>query len=446
MNCDSKFWRFKSIRDPLYGFIQLSERESALIGTPFMHRLTRIKQLAHTYLVYPSAVHTRFEHSLGVLHMADRLCNCFDVNEKRREVIRCAALLHDVGHGPFSHLFENIMVKVNGEEFTHEDITRAIIRYDEGISSILQGKFLSENSAQFDNIQEDVLAILGKDASEKDPLGRSIISGTIDADKLDYMRRDSYHTGSTYGIFDLERMLSTLTTVKDEDKEYPAILEKGTLVLESFRLARYLLYMQVYQHHTRLSADRMFLRSLELAIFNEMRISKDYFQFNGREKEFLTQYLMLDDYSIYDLIIKNCSDLPDSLAYQIMNDLRNRRLFKRAYEKELNTIPAPKRMKVWKRKEEDIEKEISDKSGVPVEFVIAHKESEEGGLKSYRTFGRVTESGDIPIMYVDKQNKPYSYEDKSPIRLRNEPSQILYIFTKKEFKEKIAKACEEKFC
>jgi HD superfamily phosphohydrolase len=115
LDYNSKYWKHKSIRDPLYGFIHLSEREASLIATPFMHRLTRIKQLSHTYLVYPSATHTRFEHSLGVLYMADKLCKCFEIQGERREVIRCASLLHDVGHGPFSHLFENIMIKINGE-------------------------------------------------------------------------------------------------------------------------------------------------------------------------------------------------------------------------------------------------------------------------------------------------------------------------------------------
>jgi HD superfamily phosphohydrolase len=135
-----KYWNYKSVRDPLYGFINLSKREALLIGTPFMHRLTRIKQLAHTYLVYPSAVHTRFEHALGALFMADRMCQCFEIEDERREIIRCAALLHDVGHGPFSHVFENIMVKVNDTEFTHEDVTCAIIKQDHKIHSILEGK------------------------------------------------------------------------------------------------------------------------------------------------------------------------------------------------------------------------------------------------------------------------------------------------------------------
>lgn len=447
MDYSPKYWNYKSVRDPLYGFIHLSEREASLITTPFMHRLTRIKQLAHTYLVYPSAVHTRFEHSLGVLYMADKLCTCFCIEGERREVIRCASLLHDVGHGPFSHLFENIMVKINEEKFTHEDVTKAIIHYNDDIRIILEGRLESRQPSS--NIHSQVLAYFTKDSKQDyendDPVGRSILSGTIDADKLDYLRRDSYHTGSTYGTFDLERMLSTLTTIKDNDKEYPAILEKGIHVLESFRLARYSIYTQVYQHHTRLIADRMFLRSLELAIFREKSIPKKLFKFYGREKQFIDEFLKIDDASIYDLVLDKCK--PESTAFNIMNDLKNRRLFKRSYVKELSEISSPiKRMKIWKKYEGILEKEIADEAGVNTEFVITHKESEEGGLKSYRTFGRVTESNEIPIMYIDRDGKPHLYDDMSPITLRKEPSQVLYVFAKKEYKDKVVEVCKKKLC
>ncbi len=443
MTYDSRYWKFKSVRDPLYGFTQLSEREAYLIGTPFMHRLTRIKQLAHTYLVYPSAVHTRFEHSLGVLRMADRLCECFNITDERKEVIRCATLLHDVGHGPFSHLFENIMVKLNGEKFTHEDITKSIIRFDDDIRVLLEGKIPS-SSAGVSNIHSQILEMFDKSSNETDPLGKSILSGTIDADKLDYLRRDSYHTGSTYGIFDLERMLSTLTPFSDSGKEYPAILEKGTPVLESFRLARYLLYIQVYQHHTRLIADRMFLRALEMAIFDEKKIEEGLFSFYDRETRFLKDYLNLDDHSVYELVLSKCND-PSSQAHKIMDDLKNRRLFKRAYTKNFNEISPVKRMSIWKREEKDLENQIATEAQVSPELVIVHKDSEEGGFKSYRTFGRVTEANEIPIIYIDKKGCPKPYDDRSPISLRKEPSEILYVFTRPDFKDKVAASCSKCF-
>lgn len=449
MKYDIKYWNYKSVRDPLYGFIHLSERETFLVGTPFMHRLTRIKQLAHTYLVYPSAIHSRFEHSLGVLHMADRLCLCFKIDGERREVIRCASLLHDVGHGPFSHIFENIMVKINGGKFTHEDVTKAIIEQDDDIRAILEGNF-GGNKKTVSDIHSKVLGMFKKEtqerAEENDPLDKSILSGTIDADKLDYLRRDSYHTGSTYGIFDLERMLSTLTTVDDNGKKYPAILEKGMPVLESFRLARYLLYTQVYRHHARLIADKMFLKALESAIFNERKVSKNLFKIYGREKSFINNFLNLDDSSVYDLVLSCRKNTADSVAFAIMNDLKNRRLFKRSYMREFSEIPPPKRMVLWKKDENILEREIADAANVKPEVVIAHKESGEGGLAAFRTFGRVTEAGEIPIMYIDQNGSPQVSEDRSPFGLRTEPSQLLYIFTKRDYREKVSAVCKRELC
>jgi uncharacterized protein len=440
---DLKYWNHKSVRDPLYGFIQLSKREAQLTGTPFMHRLTRIKQLAHTYLVYPSAVHTRFEHSLGALHMADRLCNCFKIEGRRKEIIRCAVLLHDVGHGPFSHLFENIMVKINGLDFTHEDVTRAIIEHDDTIRMILQGNINSSDN--FLDIHSEVISFFTKKGIESrdvDPLGKSILSGTIDADKLDYLRRDSYHTGASYGVFDLERLLATLTSIKDNNKQYPVILKKGTPVYESFKLARYLMYVQVYQHHTRLIADRMFLRSLELGIFKEKSISTRLFQFYGKEKSFLKEYFKMDDHSIYELVLAKSDKSGHS--FKIMNDLKNRRLFKRGYDIAFADISnGIIRMNIQKMDPQKLEQDISERAVVPVDLVIVHKESDEGGKKSYRTFGRITDSGEIPLMFLDEKGHPHPYDEISPIVMRNEPSQVLYVFTNAKYRSQVSAACRQ---
>ena len=139
---------------------------------------------------------------------------------------------------------------------------------------------------------------------------------------MDYLRRDSYHTGSTYGIFDLERVLATLRLASEvEGKKFPVILEKGIPALESFRLARYSLYTQVIQYHTRLIADQMFLRTLELAVFTEKTIPENMFRFKGREKKFIERLLGLDDFSICDLVLDK-GKKSDNFSYQIMNDLK----------------------------------------------------------------------------------------------------------------------------
>ena len=134
------YFQFKSIRDPLYGFIDLSKIETQIIDTPAFRRLHGIKQLSHAYLVYPTAIHTRFEHSLGVAHLADLVSKQLSLDDEVREIVRLAALLHDVGHGPFSHLFEKVMESINGEVIDHDKISMMLIKEDPRISSILGDK------------------------------------------------------------------------------------------------------------------------------------------------------------------------------------------------------------------------------------------------------------------------------------------------------------------
>lgn len=444
MNYDLSYWDHKVIRDPLYGFVHLSERETLLIATPYMHRLNRIKQLAHTYLVYPSAVHTRFEHSLGILHIADRMCACFKITDKRREIARISALLHDVGHGPFSHLFEEILIRINGQKFSHEEITNAIIKHDENISLILKGKVSSKNV--FSDIYNDVLNLFNNDnETEYDRIIKSIISGQLDADKLDYLRRDSYHTGSTYGIFDLERILSTLTIAEDGGIQYPVSKEKGITAVDSFRSARSSLYIQVIQHHTRVIADQMFLRSLELAIFSEKRLSEEIFRFNGREQDFLKTFFDLDDCSIYELVLK--TDDIDSYSFKIMKDLKNRQLFKRAYEKNMEEIQIGKRMEMIKNPKvlEKYEEELSEKSGITKELVIVYVENNELGMKSFKSSRESLISDEMPFLYIDKNGKIKEMDDKFSVVPKEKLSLKLYVFTKKEYVTPLNSICKKIF-
>lgn len=185
----------KFVRDPIYGFIGLTNSEIKLLNSPFLQRLRRIKQLGNTHLVYPTACHSRFEHSLGVLHIANRMAQKLGLGEEQIKIIRYMAILHDIGHGPLSHNFEDILKKINGEKVSHEDITKKIIANDEFI-----GQVLGDN-------KEKVLDLFDE---ENETVSKEIISSNIDADKLDYLRRDSYHIGVTYGVFDLERILHTI--------------------------------------------------------------------------------------------------------------------------------------------------------------------------------------------------------------------------------------------
>jgi len=174
----------KLFRDPLYGFIGLTEKELELLSTPVFQRLRRIKQLGNTHLVYPSACHSRFEHSPGVLNIATRMAEKLKIDSDEIEIIRYAALLHDIGHGPFSHNFETILKSVNTKKISHEDITLKIINEDDDICRILG------------DTKDAVISLFDDD---NETANSKIISGSIDADKLDYLRRDSFHIGVAWG-------------------------------------------------------------------------------------------------------------------------------------------------------------------------------------------------------------------------------------------------------
>ena len=183
-------FRKKTIRDPLYGFIDVSDLELKIIDTEVFRRLLLIKQLSHAYVVYPTAIHSRFEHSLGTLYIADRMAQELDLNYNERKIVRLTALLHDVGHGPFSHLFESTMRQINpGESSPHEKISQIIINEDPELSCIL-GDIKNNITDLLNAESEDNTDLLNAESEDNtDLLLTSMISSGLDADKLDYLRR-----------------------------------------------------------------------------------------------------------------------------------------------------------------------------------------------------------------------------------------------------------------
>lgn len=419
------YWRVKSIRDPLYGFIGLTEPETKLIGTrPFL-KLQRIKQISHAYQVYPTAVHTRFEHSLGVLHLADRICNALDFDDERREVVRSAALLHDIGHGPFSHLFEEFLKRRNPEtKFSHENITRWIVNENPEISDALGSR------------KGDVLDLLSERKEPRreerfDSLAADIISSGIDADKLDYLRRDSYHIGVAYGSFDLERIIYTISGTPDGRSI--CIGEKGKDAVENYRLGRYLMHAQVYEHHTRIVADQMFLRALEIAI-EEKTLAEDDFKLRPEKVDhtsFLKNYLELDDNSIYDKIISQGGKSKESS--RMLRDIKERRLLKRACEFEpgLDIADGERRREITRMKDkhlEELRNHLASRSNTNPDLIIPHLLTIS--IKLY---------GD-EILVLRKNNIPEDLSRASPMRADPPSITKFYIFCPSGKQEEIAKA------
>lgn len=223
----------KTIRDSVHGNVKLSEAEVAILDTPEMQRLRGIKQLGFAYLVYPGANHTRFEHSIGVMHLSGMLGEKLGED---LEKIRIAGLLHDVGHLPFSHLLEDILKK------KHEELS------DQRVRSGKIAETLEKNGFSPREIAEAL----------KDP----VISGPLGTDRLDYLIRDAHYSGVAYGVIDADRILEVL----ERKKGKIIVSEKGIQTAESVLLARYLMFPTVYNHRVARIAGKMLERALEFAI------------------------------------------------------------------------------------------------------------------------------------------------------------------------------------
>ncbi|HIK01666.1 TPA: HD domain-containing protein [archaeon] len=232
----------KIIRDPIHGNLAISRDELQVLDAPEMQRLRRVRQLGFVYFVYPSATHSRFEHSLGAFHVAGRIAKAVGLENDEAEQVKLAALLHDIGHGPYSHSSEiasNFFKKT-----THEMYTSKLIKKS-AVSDAL--KDAGHNPDE-----------IAKIATGRKKPNSDIVSGDIDADRMDYLMRDSYYTGAAYGIVDLDHLLLKLMMTK----QGLVVDEEGLSAVESMLIARYLMYPAVYSHKTSRIADAMFTNAL----------------------------------------------------------------------------------------------------------------------------------------------------------------------------------------
>ena len=298
------------VRDPLWNNIRLDPLSFELIDTPAFQRLRYVRQLGLAFLVYPGATHSRFEHALGTLHLARRTLNLFEeldefsaVGRDECALVRAAALLHDIGHYPFSHALEEIGA------MHHEDVARPLIT--EGEVAELLRRELGPTAP------ERIIAIIrGKSDS---PL-QGLISGSIDLDKLDYLRRDAFMCGVSYGEIDVDRLINTLTILRDPDTDQPRVgmVEKGLSALESLLFAKYQMYRNVYWHHAVRSATAMY-----------KRVVGDALDTGALDARTLAGFT--DEGILHTLAERGGSPLVDGL--------RRRRLHKRAFEAPAADLP-----------------------------------------------------------------------------------------------------------
>ena len=299
---DKGFWGF--IKDPIYGYIRLTETEKKILDTGPVQRLRRIRQLTGAEYVYPAATHTRFEHVLGTMYLAGVVVENLpaELSEDDKSAVKVAALLHDVGHAPFSHLFEPLLQKYIGK--THEDMSTHIILNSE-LSNILQQEGLDPKTVS--------RLCVGRFGDPKRAYLDQTIRSSVDVDKMDFVLRDSYHTGAGYGGVDIFRLIYTMDTLNGN----LAVDVTALSTLESFILARLESFRTIYFHKTSRAAQIMLLKALEYAR-DDIGIS----QLGSVE-----EYLALDDDTVWAMLRKNAK------SRMIVDDLDRRKLLKCAYEK-----------------------------------------------------------------------------------------------------------------
>ncbi len=318
MNAPNKL---KIFNDPIYGFVSINfEIIFDLIEHPYFQRLRRIKQLGLTNLVYPGALHTRFHHAMGAMHLMSEAIEAIrskghEITEEEAKGVTIAILLHDIGHGPFSHALEHSIVN----NISHEDISEL---------------FMQRLNKEFNGQLQLAITIFQNKYKKK--FLHQLVSSQLDMDRLDYLKRDSFFTGVSEGVVSSERIIKMLNVVNDQ----LAIEAKGIYSIEKFIIARRLMYWQVYLHKAVLSAESLLVQILKRAkklaernvvLFCTPALKK--FLYNTYDKdqfstssELLNLFAQLDDYDIMTSI-KVWQEHKDPVLSMLCTQLVNRRLF-----------------------------------------------------------------------------------------------------------------------
>lgn len=338
----------KTIIDPVFGFISVPSGQLLnIVKHPLMHRLTRIKQLGMASIVYPGAQHTRFQHSLGAFHLMSEAILSLQqkgifIFDSEAEAVQAAILMHDIGHGPFSHVLENTLT----QGISHEEI-----------SLMMMDQINKEMNGELN------LAIkIFKDEYPKRFL-HQLISSQLDMDRLDYLRRDSFFTGVTEGNIGSARIIKMLNVVDDR----LVIDQKGIYSIENYLTSRRLMYWQVYLHKTTVAYEKMLVNTLmrakelsqkgqhlfaspALSYFLQNNVDAEWFH---NHKEALHMYEQLDDSDIW-CSIKEWANNEDKVLSLLANGLLNRKIFHVAV---MDTPTAPQEI-------QELQKRLSDHFGI----------------------------------------------------------------------------------
>jgi HD superfamily phosphohydrolase len=397
----------KEVRDPVHGLIELSATEWRVVDSPAFQRLRGVQQLAMTHLVYPGARHSRFEHCIGACHIAGRLGQGIGLDAAGVTRLRAAALCHDLGHGPFSHVSEAVFESRTGLHHVHERISAAIIRHHEPIRAAL-GEETSEWAAQL---------LEGSGHAVRRTAERDIVAGPADIDKLDYLLRDSLYCGVRYGEYDLDKIVESARLVSRRDASYLAYHRDGIFAVEAMLLARHHMHRQVYGHRTRVVTDRMLVRALDLGV-DEGVLPESVFAPTLFDATFVEEYLTWDDARVTSVLTGS-----GGAAGAMMQDLMARRLLKRvvrlgfdelmaALDERVTVGYALRPVGLTQERVRDAEAAIADAAGVDPVGVVLHWEQLQNPVGGGGDSARVD---DKDVLVTDDDGKVQSFSEVSEI-------------------------------
>jgi HD superfamily phosphohydrolase len=409
----------KVVRDPIHGDIKITGILDDLLKTPEVQRLHNIKQLGFAHLVFPGAHHTRFEHSLGSSMIASQIADILGLKEMEKKLITCAAQLHDIGHGPFSHTLESILLERFGVD--HVDLTEKLILGNYDILDEKEQQFISapkvhEILEKHQVNEKDIVNIIRGKLSKKSYLSQ-LLNSTIDVDQLDYLMRDAYYTGVAYGMIDLQRLLQTIMIHKGN----LTMMRKGVNVVENILMARALMYSSVYFHKTVRIPELMLSKALE-----EIPDAEPFEFFRMTDAEIMTSLKTMGRFQ-----------------QEIITRLKYRDLFKQAYAISLQDldkqgIKAVKRLEdVSTRREK--ERELEDIFCIPKGHIIIDIPRPE----LLRAEPRINKT-DIQVM---DRNEIKTLDDFTPvakaIRSRIAPDWAIMLIADEKYRKTVAKKAEK---
>jgi HD superfamily phosphohydrolase len=407
----------KIIRDPIHGDIKIEGIYLDFLDAPEIQRLYNIKQLGFAHLVFPGGHHTRLEHLLGTFFISKKACETLELDDEEKELISCAAFLHDIGHGPFSHTLESILRSTLNVD--HIDLTEKLILGEYTIFDDYEEKIIKPVTI-FDILNEygfnhhkiiDIIKGNGKKYLTQ------FLNNPVDIDQLDYLIRDAYYTGVAYGLIDVERFLNSLTI----NNNILGITKKGVSVVENILMARTLMYSSVYFHKT--------VRIAELMLSKAIELSKEIHPF--------------DIFKMTDNELLNNLKKMGIFQHEIAVRLKYRKLFKQAY------APSPIELSTdhinFIKKFDDIkfrrmkEVEFEDKIGIKRGHVIIDFPNTELHLNEPRI-------DKTSIMVVD-ENQCKTLDDFTPIchaiRKRLITDWAVMIITDEKYRNIVAKKAEK---